>query len=342
MSSSSSPPPKKMTTTISLNDGHVTATQKFYAGCVLGGFIVMWLLSVSSPFLFVICVAMKCYVFASFIALATVVAYAPWEQNSMTRRFHKFISEYTPYHFQSVQVIVQGEMPNNSNDKTATPPTPTFFAIHPHGAFCMGWSILFCHELMGHVRFCFAPYLFASPFFRIFCRLTGRPGSASRPSMSHYMAKGDESIALPPGGFEEATLSCTTVDRVFIKKRTGFIKLCLKYGMPVRPIYVFGEKGVFWNVQGLWKLRLSINRYGFPTILPWGHPLFALVPKTTVPLTIVIGEPLVLPKIVDRDPTKEEVTMWHAKYMAALTRIFEEHKEIAYGPEAKTAKLEMW
>ena len=157
--------------------------------------------------------------------------------------------------------------------------------------------------------------------------------------MIQYMKRG-EHLALPPGGFEEATLSSLDQDRVFIKKRTGFIRLCLQHGIAVRPVYVFGEKGMFWNIQGQFKTRLALNRYGIPTILSWGHPWLALVPKNDVPLTIAVGAPLVLPKIAQ--PTKEEVTQWHNKYIAALTRVFEEHKEEAYGPKAKTMKLEVW
>ena len=61
--------------------------------------------------------------------------------------------------------------------------------------------MLFCHDVMQHVRFCFAPALYASPFFRLFSRVTGRPGSAGKANMVSYMRRG-ESLALPPGGFE--------------------------------------------------------------------------------------------------------------------------------------------
>eukprot|EP00545_Synedropsis_sp_CCMP1620_P012764 CAMPEP_0119028142 /NCGR_PEP_ID=MMETSP1176-20130426/38397_1 /TAXON_ID=265551 /ORGANISM="Synedropsis recta cf, Strain CCMP1620" /LENGTH=156 /DNA_ID=CAMNT_0006984217 /DNA_START=437 /DNA_END=907 /DNA_ORIENTATION=+ len=146
-------------------------------------------------------------------------------------------------------------------------------------------------------------------------------------------------LALPPGGFEEATLTSMTQDRVFIKKRTGFIKLCLQYGVAVRPVYVFGERNLFWNIQGFWKFRLAVNRYGLPMIFPWGHPLMPLMPKTAAKLLIVVGAPLVLPTIAK--PTKEEVALWHGKYVAALTKLFNEHKEEAY-ENGKEVKLEVW
>ncbi len=69
--------------------------------------------------------------------------------------------------------------------------------------------------------------------------------------------------------------------------------------------------------------------------------MFCLVPKNTVPVHIAVGAPLVLPKL-DK-PSKEDVAHWHNKYVSALTKLFEDHKEVAYGPaDAKTMKLEVW
>lgn len=157
--------------------------------------------------------------------------------------------------------------------------------------------------------------------------------------MMEYMKNG-ESLALPPGGFEEATLTCMTQDRVYIQKRTGFVRLCLQHGIAIRPVYVFGEKSCYWNIQGAFRTRLALNRYGIPTILSWGNILLPLLPKPNAEVYIVIGKPLVLPKI--DQPTKDEVSNWHEKYVSGLKQLFEDHKEKAYGPESKTMKLEVW
>ncbi|KAL3938473.1 MAG: hypothetical protein SGBAC_006629 [Bacillariaceae sp.] len=178
-----------------------------------------------------------------------------------------------------------------------------------------------------------------SPFFRLFSRGVGNPGSASKDSMINSMRKG-ESLALPPGGFEEATLTSTKHDRVFIKKRTGFVRLCLRHGIAIRPVYVFGERNCYWNIQGAFKSRLALNRYGIPTIFAWGNLLVPWLPKSQAEVHIVIGKPINLPTI--EKPTKEEVVVWHTKYVTALTQLFEDHKQVAYGPSSKTMKLELW
>ena len=157
--------------------------------------------------------------------------------------------------------------------------------------------------------------------------------------MSSYLKAGED-VALPPGGFEEATLTSTTQDRVFIKKRYGFVRLCLKYGVAIRPVYAFGEGHLFSNVQGCWKQRLALNRFGLPTILVWGRWFFPLLPKKKK-LHIVVGRTIILPKI--DNPSKEEVLQWHEKYISELKRLYDEHKETAYGSEkGKESKLEVW
>ena len=129
---------------------------------------------------------------------------------------------------------------------------------------------------------------------------------------------------------------------MYIKKRVGFVKLALQHGYNVIPVYTFGENNTYSNVQGLWKFRLWLNNLGCPAIIVFGSWLNPLLPKRHPRgLKVVVGDPLVLPKIPT--PTREEVTLWHDKYMASLVRLFEEHKEEFYGPEiAKTAKLELW
>lgn len=106
-------------------------------------------------------------------------------------------------------------------------------------------------------------------------------------------------------------------------------------------MYCFGEKGTYWNLQGAWKPRLALNGLGVPTILVWGSSWLPFLPKWNVDLCIVAGEPLPCPKI--EAPTREDVEKWHAKYMASLTKVFEDYKVEAYGEEVgKVAKLELW
>lgn len=105
--------------------------------------------------------------------------------------------------------------------------------------FLVGWSVLFLRPELSHVRFCFATMLAYSPYFRLMCRITGKPGSASKESMTALMEAG-EHVALIPGGFHEASIVTDDTDRIYLKKRAGFIKYALKHGYRVAPVFVFG------------------------------------------------------------------------------------------------------
>jgi 1-acyl-sn-glycerol-3-phosphate acyltransferase len=365
--------PKKLSVVTETDPETIKVFDKALGGLALLLFIIVWLLSALSPILFVVALHQGAHISAGVIALVTMFAYLPWEKGSIATALQKFYCRYSPQYMRKTTIVFEG-----GDDQPSAKPDAqqTFYAIHPHGkdlafvhvnphnafslqrennirqltiyihfflnnkgTFCIGWAFLYVHDVMQHVRFCFSPALFVSPFFRLFSRGCGNPGSASKAAMKQYMTNG-ESLALPPGGFEEATLTCLTQDRVYLKKRTGFVKLCLQHGIAIRPVYVFGEKSCYWNMQGAFPSRLALNRYGIPTILSWGNTVIPLLPKPNVQLHIVVGTPLVLPTI--KQPTKEEVAKWHNKYIAALTQLFEDHKEEAYGPESKTMKLEIW
>jgi hypothetical protein len=53
----------------------------------------------------------------------------------------------------------------------------------------------------------------------------------------------------------------------------------------------------FFNPQGLWDMRLSMNAWGIPAILPWGRTFVPFMPRNDSPLHVVVGKPLHLPHI---------------------------------------------
>jgi hypothetical protein len=128
-----------------------------------------WLLSASSPFLFVLSLSRENYSSALFIFAVTVVAHTPWKDGGGAIR--KFYTKYAHQYVRKTKIVFEGDKPSSKKDPH------TFYAIHPHGAYSIGWAFLYVHDPLSHVRFCFSPILFASPFFRLFSRLSGKPGS---------------------------------------------------------------------------------------------------------------------------------------------------------------------
>lgn len=83
-----------------------------------------------------------------------------------------------------------------------------------------------------------------------------------------------------PGGFEEATLTTRTENRVYLKRRKGFIKYALKYGTTIYPVFVFGENQLFYTFDKLLSLRLWLNKYKMVGTIFWSRfltfPVFVL------------------------------------------------------------------
>jgi 2-acylglycerol O-acyltransferase 2 len=123
--------------------------------------------------------------------------------------------------------------------------------VHPHGVLTAGWTwnMFFnkdFHKMTGKVGFLMDEGLrIKNPTFRLmadWCESDSQwAGSATRSVMLKAMEKGDSSLALLPGGFQEATLCAMGKDRVYIKGRAGFVKYCLMHGYAITPVYTFGE-----------------------------------------------------------------------------------------------------
>ena len=107
-------------------------------------------------------------------------------------------------------------------------PGRTLYAQHPHGILTAGftwtmfWNFAF-HERTGRIGFLLDEGLrLKSPTFRLMCDWFEGPkrwaGAATKGVIKAAMAKG-ESLAIIPGGFQEATICAYGADRVYIKRR---------------------------------------------------------------------------------------------------------------------------
>ncbi len=113
--------------------------------------------------------------------------------------------------------------------------------------------------------------------------------------------------------------------RVVRARRLGIFRIAIRSGLPVVPVYSFGETLTFDNVylprlQALLKGWLG---FPFPFVMlgAWGLPL-----PRRVPISIAVGAPVHPLQRCD-DPTDEQVAEMHARYFAQLQALFDEFKE---------------
>lgn len=120
-----------------------------------------------------------------------------------------------------------------------------------------------------------------------------------------------------------------------MKSRFGFLKLAKEYGYDVRIVYGFGERDTFSNVQGFWGIRLWLNGFGIPAVLPYngalGRWMPPLLPRWESGLDVWIsrglrdfcsssgGEGTTTIAPLDEEST---VAQWHARYVEMLEDLY--------------------
>lgn len=145
---------------------------------------------------------------------------------------------------------------------------------------------------------------FFIPFFREIIMRLGCIDAESR-TISACLSRGT-SVLIMVGGAEEAFYARPGSVDLVLKKRKGFVRLALRAGAAIVPVYSFGENDLYDQVElpeGSWGRRLQ---EAFKRHTGVAMPLFrgrgilqyswGLLPRR-VPLITVMGDPIDLPKI---------------------------------------------
>ncbi|TPX52300.1 hypothetical protein CcCBS67573_g09902 [Chytriomyces confervae] len=233
------------------------------------------------------------------------------------------------------------------------------FAGHPHGVYCLG---LFANILSNQTRFnalfpgiqvtsATLPVNFWLPGWREFMLSLGFvscernalkaviDGSTNR-SVSATSVAASESdglmkretgraLFIAVGGAEEFLLMEPGTMDLVILKRKGFVKMAMTTGTSLVPVITFGENDYVNRIdtpftRTLAKMTQRVAHFVFPVFEGrWGTAF----PRRSR-LTTVVGEPLHTELI--ENPTDEEVTAFHAKYLACLQGLYDQYKDVYF------------
>ena len=144
--------------------------------------------------------------------------------------------------------------------------TSSMLCYHPHGVICAGFSWTGCHHpefsegRHGDVAWLISGSLCELPFFKLAVKWMGNIFPVSKPVMTRLMNEG-RNISLVPGGFQEATIMKAGCERIFLKKRMGFITYALRFGYRVHPCCSFGENHFFWIFQPVARERPTMTYF---------------------------------------------------------------------------------
>ncbi|KAJ9471615.1 Diacylglycerol O-acyltransferase 2 [Diplonema papillatum] len=152
------------------------------------------------------------------------------------------------------------------------------------------------------------------------------------------------STVLVVGGAKEALHAAPHENKLALLKRYGFVKLAITTGASLVPCYAFGENTLYDNLTSerprlvRWQRRVQ-RVLTFAPLLVSGRGVFSysggLIPHRR-PLTTVVGD--AIPVTKDPSPTKEKIEEVHNKYTAALTELFNLHRDI-YDPKCVDIEL---
>lgn len=167
------------------------------------------------------------------------------------------------------------------------------------------------------------PLLFNLPFVGQHFSLTNaRP--VDRRSLESILSQGG-SIAIQPGGIKEQAASRHDQEQAFFPKKNGFIRLAIKHGTPLMPLYIFGENQLYRRVEGMEWLSKIIDKVTGMTLpivtAKFGLPQAGLLPIGT-DIHIRYGNMVDVGQKED-NPSDERVQGVLKRYQEELVRLFD-------------------
>jgi 2-acylglycerol O-acyltransferase 2 len=219
------------------------------------------------------------------------------------------------------------------------------YAISPHGIFpfALGFAVLpeLASRVFGEFRPVVATATSLFPFLRTILSWLNSV-DASRPSVDQALKEGSR-IGLAPGGIAEMFEGYPkpgthpNEEYVILNSRKGFVRMAIKHGVPLIPVYCFGSTKMFRRLElpaleHLSKLlRISICVF----FGSWGLPM-----PFRQRLLYVMGSPLFPPNAGSNNTAEldQHVDALHARFCNELIALFDRHKE-SYGWDRKTLRV---
>lgn len=256
-----------------------------------------------------------------------------WKKSTLS----KYMRDYFP-----AGLVKTADLPPNKN---------YLFAAFPHGLLCSHASVNFLNDVDKFEEFypnidLYSATLnsnFLAPIGRDLMLATGMV-SVSENSLTTVLTRKPNSgtgMLIVVGGAAECFHMDPEENILVLKKRKGFVRVALKTGSSLVPVFGFGENQLYRIMKNEWLIKMQTFGYklfGFAPVIPLGRNIgpFATGFPKTLPLITVVGRPIDLPKI--ENPTNEQIDFYHGKFKDELYELFEKYKD-KYDPMGKNAKL---
>uniref|UniRef100_UPI00358E8725 diacylglycerol O-acyltransferase 2 n=1 Tax=Myxine glutinosa TaxID=7769 RepID=UPI00358E8725 len=245
----------------------------------------------------------------------------------------KYFRNYFP-----IELIKTCDLPSNRN---------YVFGYHPHGIMSVGAFCNFCTEATDFSKTFpgIKPSLatlagqFRLPIFRDYL-MAGGLCPVSRGAIDHLLSQSGcgRAVVIVIGGAAESLKCRPGSTHLMLLKRRGFVRLALRHGADLVPVFSFGENDIFHQValpEGSWAQCLQTRfqkLVGFAPCIFHGRSVLGKyvcgILPFSLPIHTIVGEPVTVPKI--DEPTDEDVQRFHTLYVESLVKVFNSNK-LKYG-----------
>eukprot|EP00727_Mastigamoeba_balamuthi_P001623 m51a1_g11458 putative mono- or diacylglycerol acyltransferase (768) ;mRNA; r:1297-4143 len=212
-------------------------------------------------------------------------------------------------------------------DRPLDPDRRYIFAEVPHGVFPVGLllasSLIFNHDLMPvfgtrPAVAAVADVVLALPVWRQVFGMLGVV-SASRKSLERVSKT--HNICIVPGGVAEMAITSHDAERVYLKKRKGFVKFALRHGFDLVPCFHFGNSQIIHMHESRLLQWLS-RKLRFSLLLFWGR--WGLPIPYPAHILEVVAPPIHVERV--EEPTEQQINELHDRFVKELIALFERHK----------------
>ncbi|KFM70166.1 2-acylglycerol O-acyltransferase 2-A, partial [Stegodyphus mimosarum] len=231
-------------------------------------------------------------------------------------RIWKYFANYFP-----VKMIKTADFDPNKN---------YILGYHPHGIMCYGAFSCFATEATNFSevfpgitpRILTLEGQFWFPFHREHILSTGAC-AATKESIEWNLTREGKgnALILVVGGASEALDAHPGRASLVLKRRKGFVRLAIKHGASLVPVFGFGENDLFDQLDNppgssLRKIQDRLKTYlGFSLPIVHGRGIFqynfGMLPYRK-PINVIIGKPIDVER--NPKPTEEEVSKLHQRY----------------------------
>jgi hypothetical protein len=217
--------------------------------------------------------------------------------------------------------------------------TPVIFCVVPHAVGPFGitaypmWSKLFNDKLCHWTA---APVVLKLPIVSFFLKQIGYINAKSK-DILETLTKKEENVGIILDGIAGMFHQSQTEEMAYLQSRKAIVKVALRAGAPLVPVYGFGHTSLYTVVVDPFGILEYLSNTLDTALTPFfGRFGWFLGPPRRLAVTVCLGEPVLCPQI--DEPTNEEINKYHQQMLDSFKQVFDQHKG-AYGWPDKKLKF---